>query len=177
MKNTTVLVHGVSGGVGWPTAQIALADGARVLGTASARHHARLKDQGIVPIAYGNGLLERVQQAAPEGIDGVVDTVGTDEAIDVSLQLVPQWRLIVSAAAFHRATDGIALIGFAPGVEADPGHEIRDAARLRLTALVEDGRLTVPIARTFSLDDVAAAHDLLAGGHAGGKVILKPPSE
>lgn len=174
VKGTTVLVHGVSGGVGWPTAQIALADGARVIGTASPRHHDTLRQRGIVPVSYGSGLLERVRQAAPDGIDAAIDTVGTDEAIDVSLALVHEPRLIVSAAAFGRSLDGITLIGFSPGVEADPGHEIRDTARLRLTALANDGKLTVKVALTFSLNDVARAHDLLAEGHAGGKVILTP---
>ncbi len=174
VKNTVVLIHGVAGGVGHIAAQIALADGARVIGTAHPRHHAALAERGVIPLAYGDGLLERVREAAPEGIDAAIDTVGTDEAIDVSLALVNERRLIVSAAGFHRVADGITLIGFAPGVDADAGDEIRDAARLRLTALVTDGLLDVTVARTFPLSEASAAHALVIEGHAGGKVVLVP---
>ncbi len=169
---TTVLIHGVSGGVGLTAAQIAVADGATVIGTASERHHEALRGYGVIPVAYGPGLVDRVRAAAPGGIDAAIDAVGTDEAVDASLELVPVPRLVVSAAAFGRAGDGIALIGEAPG--ADPGAGIRDAARLRLTALVEDGKLEVVVARTFPLAEAADAQELVAGEHAGGKVVLLP---
>ena len=169
---TTVLVHGVAGGVGLSAAQIALADGATVVGTAAERHHESLRARGIVPVAYGDGLAERVRQAAPGGVDAALDCVGTDEAVDVSLALVPVPRLVVTIAAFGRLGDGITGIGGGPG--ADPGTEIRDAARLRLTALVDDGALEVVVARTFPLEQAAEATKLLADGHAGGKVVLLP---
>ena len=174
VAGTTVLVHGVSGAVGLAAAQISLSDGATVVGTAREKHHEALRARGIIPVGYGAGLLDRVRKAAPSGVDGVVDAVGTDEAVDVSLALVRERRLIVSAAGFRRAADGITLIGFAPGVVADPGTRIRDAARLRLTALVDDGELEVVVAKTFELGGAARAHELLAGGHAGGKVVLVP---
>ena len=167
---TTVLVHGVSGGVGLSAAQIAVADGATVVGTAAERHHESLRARGIVPVAYGEGLAERVGEAAPGGVDAVFDCVGTDEAVDVSLALVAHPRLVVTIAAFGRAGEGIAVIG----AGADPGTEIRDAARLRLTALVDDGRLEVVVAKSFPLERAAEATALLAGGHAGGKVVLTP---
>lgn len=169
---TTVLVHGVSGGVGILAAQVARADGARVVGTASERHHEALRRYGVVPLTYGPGLAERVRGVAAGGVDAVVDAVGTDEAIDASLELVADRRRIVSAAAFGRAGDGITLIGGGPG--ADPGTEVRAAARLRLTAMVEAGTLEVVVARTFPLAEAAAALELLAGQHAGGKVVLVP---
>ena len=170
VDGTTVLVHGVSGGVGLTAAQIALADGATVVGTASERHHEDLRARGIVPVAYGDGLAGRVREAAPGGVDAALDCVGTDEAIDVSLALVPVPRLVVSIAAFARADEGITVIGAASG----PGTGIRDAARLRLTALVGDGALEVVVARTFALPEAAEATRLLADQHAGGKVVLLP---
>ncbi len=169
---TTVLIHGVSGGVGLTAAQIAIADGATVIGTASERHHESLRGYGIVPVAYGDGLLERVHDAAPDGIDAAFDCVGTDEAVDVSLAVVPVPRLVVTIAAFHRTGDGITALGGGPG--ADPGEEIRDAARLRLTGLGADGKLEVVVAKTFPLTEAAAATELLASEHAGGKVVLLP---
>lgn len=169
---TTVLVHGVSGGVGLTAAQIAVADGATVISTASERHHEMLRGHGITPVVYGDGLLERVREAAPGGIDGAFDCVGTDEAVDVSLALVAHPRPVVTIAAFGRGNDGITFIGGGPN--ADPGTEIRDSAGLRLTALVDDGKLEVVVAKTFPLAQAAEATGLLAGGHAGGKVVLVP---
>lgn len=174
VRDTTVLVHGASGNVGFAAAQVALADGARVIGTAQARHHDRLRALGVQPVAYGDGLLDRVRAVAPHGVDGVVDASGDDEAIDVSLQLVHERRLIVSLAAFHRAAEGITLVGFSPGVAADPGTEIRDAARLRVTALVDDQLLKVVVADTFPLARASDALGRLAAGDVGGKVVLLP---
>ncbi len=169
----TVLVHGVSGGVGLAAAQLALDRGATVVGTASRSRLEKLATFGITPVAYGDGLADRLRAARPDGIEVALDTVGTDEAVDVSLELVPDRSRIASIAAFGRATEeGIQLLGNGPG--ADPGAEIRSRARLVLTELAEQGRLDVVVARTFPLDEVAEAHRLVADGHAGGKVILLP---
>jgi NADPH:quinone reductase-like Zn-dependent oxidoreductase len=102
----------------------------------------------------------------------VIDAAGTDEAIDVSLQLVAEPRRIVSAVAFGRGDTGITLIGGGPG--ADPGTEIRARAWRRLLPAIEAGTLRVPVARIYPLAQTADAHRLVAGGHAGGKVVLLP---
>lgn len=171
-RGDTVLVHGASGGVGLAAAQIALDEGAIVVGTAGPRRHEALRGHGVVPVAYGPGLADRVREAAPDGVDAAIDAVGTDEAVDTSLQLVDARDRIVSIAAFSRADSGIALIGGGPG--ADPGTEIRDAARLQLIRRIDAGTLRVVVARTFPLAEAADAHRLVADGHAGGKVILLP---
>lgn len=155
---TTVLIHAVSGGVGLSAAQVAVADGATVVGTASHGHH--------------EGLLERVLRVAPGGIDTAIDCAGTDEAVNVSLALVDSPRQVVTIAAWHRLADGITGIGGRPGT--DVGTEIRDAARLRLTALVEDDALEVIVAKTYPLTQAGEATELLMGGHAGGKIVLIP---
>jgi NADPH:quinone reductase-like Zn-dependent oxidoreductase len=169
----TVLVHGVSGGVGLATAQLAADRGATVIGTASAHRHDQLRELGITPVEYGEGLVERVRAVATDGVDVALDTVGTDEAVDSSLELVEDHDRIATVAAFGRAGDaGIKLLGNGPG--ADPGTEIRNRARLVLTALVDRGLLRVVVARTFPLAEAAAAHELVMEGHAGGKVVLVP---
>ncbi len=169
----TVLVHGAAGGVGLMTAQLALLRGATVVGTASPRRHERLRDLGVVPVAYGDGLLARVRDAAPHGVDVALDTVGTDEAVDVSLALVRDRNRVASVAAFDRAgREGIRLLGSGPG--ADAGTEVRDRGRLVLTGLAEEGRLRVVVARSFALEDAAEAHRVVRAGHAGGKVVLVP---
>lgn len=169
----TVLVHGVSGGVGLITAQLAADRGATVIGTASAGRHDALREYGVTPVEYGEGLVGRVRALAPDGVDVALDTAGTDEAVDTSLALVQDHDRIATIAAFGRAEQaGITLLGNGPG--ADPGEEIRSRARLVLTALAERGLLRVVVARTFPLDEAADAHTLVAEGHAGGKVVLVP---
>ena len=169
----TVLVHGVAGGVGLAVAQLAIARGAAVVGTARADRHEVLRGYGIVPVEYGDGLADRVRDAAPTGVDVALDTVGTDEAVDVSLELVEDRQRIATVAAFGRAgQDGSQLLGSGPG--ADPGTELRSRGRLVIADLAERGRLTVVVARTFALDQAAGAVALVAEGHAGGKVVLVP---
>jgi NADPH2:quinone reductase len=169
----TVVIHGASGGVGLMAVQIAADLGATVIGTARPDQHGYLRSLGVEPVAYGDGLLERIVALAPNGVDAAVDTVGTDEAIDTSLALVADRSRIVTIAGFQRGFDvGIKVIGGRPG--ADPGTEIRAAARMELVRWAEAGRLTVLVARTYPLAEAAAAHRELAGGHAHGKIILVP---
>lgn len=169
----TVLVHGVSGGVGRLVAQLAILRGARVIGTASPRRHDELRALGIEPVAYGDGLTARVDAAAPGGVDAAIDTVGTDEALDVSLQLLTDPARFVTIVNFAAAlAAGGQAIGGGPG--ADPGREIRAAARLTLNDLLADGSLDVEVARTFPLAEAPAAYAFLDEGHAGGKVVLEP---
>jgi NADPH2:quinone reductase len=173
-EGETVLVHAAAGGVGLMAVQVAVARGARVIGTASERNHEYLRALGAEPTTYGAGLADRVRELAPDGVDAAVDCVGSDEAVDVSLELVADRKRIVSIAAFGRgAQAGITMIGGGPG--ADPGTELRNAARLQLTALVEQGKLEVR-AHLFALDDVAEAHRQGQSGHVTGKLVLVPPS-
>jgi len=168
-----VLVHGVAGGVGLTTAQLAVHRGATVIGTAAAHRHKALRELGITPVEYGAGLTDRVRAMAPEGVDVALDTVGTDEAVDTSLALVRDRDRIATVVSSARAEQtGIRLLGADPG--ADPGTEIRTHARLALTAMAERGLLRVVVARTFPLAKAAEAHSLVMAGHAGGKVVLVP---
>jgi NADPH:quinone reductase-like Zn-dependent oxidoreductase len=150
--------------------QLAAARGARVIGTASERNHDYLRGLGAEPTTYGDGLADRVRALAPGGVDAAVDCVGTREAVDVSLALVADRERIVSIAAWGYGSEaGIKLIGGGPG--ADPGTELRNAARLDLTAAVGRGELQVPT-QAFALDDVSEAHRTGIAGHATGKLAL-----
>jgi NADPH:quinone reductase-like Zn-dependent oxidoreductase len=171
-RGETVLVHGASGGVGLLVVQIAVAAGAKVIGTASEQRQSLVERYGATPLLYGPGLEERVQLAAPDGVDAVVDTAGTKEAVEVSLDLVPDRRRIVSILAFDRGDTGIKLIGGAPN--ADPGTEIRAGAWRKLSELARRGELEVVVSRTYPLAEAAAAHRFLAEGHPGGKLVLRP---
>lgn len=167
----TVVVHGASGGVGTMAVQLAVARGARVIGTASPGRHDFLRELGAVPVSYGAGLAERIRAVGP--VSAAIDTVGSDEAVDVSLELVADRDRIATIAAFGRAAAaGIKLLGGGPG--ADPGTAVRDAARLDLTRLVDQGVLRVFVERSYPLVDVAKAHQQLSAGHTRGKIVLVP---
>jgi NADPH:quinone reductase-like Zn-dependent oxidoreductase len=106
-------------------------------------------------------------------VDAAVDGVGTDEAVDVSVELVGDRDRVVTLAAQARgAALGVHRVGGAPG--ADPGTAIRDAARLQLTRLVDDGALRVVVAAVFPLDRAADAHRQGMQGHTHGKLVLVP---
>lgn len=169
----TVLVHGGAGGVGLMGVQLAVAREATVIATAAERNHALLRELGATPVVYGPGLAGRVRAAAPQGISAAVDFAGTDEALDVSLELVADRARIASIAGpSRRAEAGIKLLGYGPGQDA--GTEIRDTARGDLVHRAGSGALRVVIDTSFPLADAAKAHEAGIAGHAPGKLVLIP---
>ena len=169
----TVVIHGAAGGVGLIAVQLAVLAGARVIATASEGSHAYLRELGAEPVVYGEGLVERIRALTPNGVDATIDAVGSDEAVDASVALVPDHNRIVTIAAFQRAAErGLKAIGAGPG--GDPGTEIRAAARLELVRLAEAGQLQVRVAATFPLREAGNALRELSSGHAHGKIVLIP---
>jgi NADPH:quinone reductase-like Zn-dependent oxidoreductase len=160
----TVLVHAAAGGVGSLATQIAVAAGARVIGTASERNHDFLRSLGAEPVVYGEGLADRVRALAPDGVDAALDYVG-GEAVAVSKQVVVDG-------------DGsrIASIVDAEGVTRAGGHLVwvrPDAADLGVLAeLVNRGRLSVHIDRELPLAEAAEAWAASAAGRTRGKIVL-----
>lgn len=168
-KGETVLVHGAAGGVGTSVVQQAVLLGATVIGTAGERDFDAVRGFGATPVAYGTGLEERVRQAAPDGVHAAIDTVGVDEAVDVSLALVNDRRRIVSTAAFGRVKqDGFQVVG---GSVPRSG-PFRAAVRPSLLGLAAEGNLTVPIGQTFPFSDAPRAVEALRGKHPYGKLAL-----
>lgn len=167
----TIVLHGASGAVGVSVLQQARLRGIRVIGTASEERFDEVRRFGGIPVQYGGGLVDRVRDAAGEPIAAALDAVGTDEAVEASLELVADRRRIVTIAAFGRAeADGIlAIAGAMPA-----STRFRDEVRGELVALAQNGDLVVPMARTFALDQAPEALRLLATGHPGGKLALIP---
>ena len=164
----TVLIHGASGGVGLMAAQLAAARGARVIATASPARHDQLRGYGAHPVAYGRGLADRVRAIGT--VDAALDLVGTDEALDTSVELVTDRGRIATIVGFGRAAE----LGIAALTGADGGQAIRDGARPELLKLATEGKLEVTVDRVFSLGEAAEAHRYLQAGHAHGKVVLVP---
>ncbi|MBV9921818.1 MAG: zinc-binding dehydrogenase, partial [Pseudonocardia sp.] len=158
----TLLVNGAGGGVGVPIVQLARARGLRVIGTASPAKHALLTELGAVPVAYGDGVLERVRAAAPDGVDGVFDLVG-GEALRAVAGLVDPKRL--------------RSVADKPLVRELGGDEVpRERSTAVLTALVElvaAGELDPHVSEVYPFEEVSAAMRAVEGGHALGKVAVR----
>ena len=168
-EGQTVLLHGAAGAVGVSVLQQARILGVRVVGTASPPNFDVVRRFGGIPVEYGPGLLGRVRAAAPEGVTAALDTVGSDEAGDVSLALVADRNRVVTIAAAPRAkADGYVFIG-ASNLASGP---FRARARSRILKLAQDGDLVVPMAETFRFEDAPAAFAALTGPHPSGKLAL-----
>ncbi|MEV0440644.1 NADP-dependent oxidoreductase [Streptomyces spectabilis] len=156
-----VLVHAAAGGVGSFAVQLARHAGARVIGTASERNHAYLRELGAEPVTYGDGLAERVRALAPEGVDAAFDTIGGD-TLRVSAELLAPGGRLASVA------DGsvVGLGGQYCFVRPD-ADDLR-----RLTELVEQDVLTVHVDATFPLERAADAHRLSEQGRTRGKIVV-----
>ena len=162
----TVLVSAAAGGVGLFAAQLALADGATVIGTASEQNHPYLSSLGLIPVAYGPGLVDRLRVAAPGGIDAVIDNAGA-ETVDAAIELGVDPTRINSIVYFA----GVAKYGISTvGGGGKTAENLGDLARL-----VATGTVVMPIAATFPLSEVRAAYELLEARHLRGKVVLTLP--
>ncbi|MQA88114.1 MAG: zinc-binding dehydrogenase [Streptosporangiales bacterium] len=158
----TLLVHAAAGGVGTVAVQLARAWGAEVIGTASEANHEYLAGLGATPVAYGDGLVERVRAAAPGGVDAALDAVG-GQALRESLALV--WdRDRIATLVDHDLADELGV----RGVRARRSLEQLE----ELVALYEKGALRIAIRATFPLEGIVDAHRLVETGHGRGKVVV-----
>ncbi|MER5346862.1 NADP-dependent oxidoreductase [Streptomyces mirabilis] len=165
-KGETLLVHAAAGGVGTFAVQLAVARGARVIGTASESNHEQLRSLGAEPVTYGGGLVDRVRAIAPQGVDAVLDASGRGEIPD-SIELAGGPARVLTLVAFDAADTGIQVHMSAPGENG--AQALRD-----ILNLMEQGRLRVPIWRTFPLAEAADALQVSQAGHLGGKIVLLP---
>jgi NADPH:quinone reductase-like Zn-dependent oxidoreductase len=164
--NETLLIHAAAGGVGTFAVQLAVAHGARVIGTASERNFEYLRSISAEPVSYGDGLLERIRAVAPEGVDAVLDASGRGE-IPLSIELAGGPSRVLTLVAFDAADTGIQV--FAGGTGDERGPALRE-----IVSLIEQRALTVPIWRTYPLEETAAALDASSAGHLRGKIVVLP---
>ncbi|NQX34744.1 NADP-dependent oxidoreductase [Herbiconiux sp. VKM Ac-2851] len=172
----TLLVHGGSGAVGQAAIQFARDWGATVVATASARNLDRLRALGAIAVEYGEGLLERVQDAAPDGIDRVLDAAGTDEALDVSFAVVKH-RSHIGTIVVGAKADALGIrawMGGSPHPLTDQEQAWRREAYGVAADLIAEGRFEIEIAAVYPLAEAAAAQSALADGSLRGKLILDP---
>jgi NADPH:quinone reductase-like Zn-dependent oxidoreductase len=161
----TVLVNGAAGAVGIATVQLARERGAKVIGTASAGNHDYLRSFGAEATTYGDGLVERVRELAPDGVDRAIDDAGGG-ALPALVELTGGAEHVVTIADYQGAQEtGVAMTGGADSKRAW-------YALARVAALIEAGRFSLPVAQTFPLERIAEAHRLSEGGHVRGKLVL-----
>jgi NADPH:quinone reductase-like Zn-dependent oxidoreductase len=161
----TLLVSGAAGGVGSLVVQLARNAGAKVIGLASKRNHDWLREHGATPVAYGNGLADRIRAIAT--VDALVDTFGSGyvklavEELGVArerIDTIRDWDAV--------ETYGVKRDGNAVGAKREVLAE--------LAAEIAAGRLEVPIAATYPLERVRDAYTELERRHTRGKIVLVP---
>jgi NADPH:quinone reductase-like Zn-dependent oxidoreductase len=160
----TLLVNGASGSVGSAAVQRAVARGARVIGTAGPANHDYLRTLRAEPVAYGEGVVERVRALAPGGVDLALDVAGSG--------ILPQ-LIDLAGGAEHVLTVADFEGSRKYGVRFSTGEAGRAMYALtEIGDLVESGRFTLPVSRTFPLADIAEAHRLAEIGQVRGKLVL-----
>jgi NADPH:quinone reductase-like Zn-dependent oxidoreductase len=164
VAGTTVLINGASGSVGGAATQLAVLRGARVIGTASPANHAYVQSLGAEPVAYGDGLADRVRALAPDGVDLSLDVAGNGILPEL-VELAGSVDHVITVADFLGAKEH--------GVRFSRGEDGRAVDSLVTVGdLIEAGQFTLPVAQTFPLAEVAEAHRVSEKGHAHGKLIL-----
>jgi NADPH:quinone reductase-like Zn-dependent oxidoreductase len=163
----TVVISGAAGGVGSIAVQLARHTGATVIGLASEANHEWLAAHGAIPVTYGEGVADRIRAAADGGkIDAFIDTFGADYVeMALDLGVVPER---IDTITDHRATEKY-------GVKTDGNSAAGNAQVIaELAALIGAGRLEIPIAATYPLEEVRDAFRELERGHTRGKIVLRP---
>ncbi len=163
-SGSTLLINGASGSVGSAAVQLAVARGARVIGTASPANHDYLRSLRAEPVAYGEGLAGRVRALAPDGVDAALDVAGSGVLPEL-IELAGGPEHVVTIADFGGAREH--GVRFSSG---DAGRAVHALAEIG--ELIESGRFSLPVARTFPLAEIGQAHRAGEDGHLRGKLVL-----
>jgi NADPH:quinone reductase-like Zn-dependent oxidoreductase len=162
----TIVIDSASGGVGAAAVQLAVARGARVIGTASERNHEFLRSLGAEPTTYGPGLTDRVRALAPDGVDCGFDTAGQGGVREL-IELTGDPGKVATIADFGAGSLGVIVTGGA-------GAERAAEALPEVAELIAAGRFHLPVQQTFRFTEAAEAHRVSEGGHVRGKLVLVP---
>jgi NADPH:quinone reductase-like Zn-dependent oxidoreductase len=165
-KGDILVVSGAAGGVGSVVVQLAVNMGARVIGIASEANHGWLTKHGVIPVSYGMDLAARIKTAAGRHVDAFIDCYGQGY-VDLALQLGVATDRIDTIIDFEAAKKyKVKTDGNSAGAKAEVLAE--------LASLVDKGRLEIPIAGVYPLDQVRKAYEELEKRHTHGKIVLVP---
>jgi NADPH:quinone reductase-like Zn-dependent oxidoreductase len=160
-----IFIDGGAGGVGAVAVQMAVGRGARVIASASEANHGYLREIGAVPVLYGEGVADRVREAAGGSVDAVLDVAGKTPA-DELISLVTEPGQVVSIANFAAAEAGARVTG--GGADSRPTEAMAEVAEL-----LEQNKLVIKV-QTFPFDRATEAYRISQGGHVRGKLVLIP---
>ena len=164
-EGTTLFIDGGSGGVGATASQIAKARGATVIASASEANQDYLREIGVIPVVYGEVMVERVRALKVDKIDAVLDAVGKSPIEDL-ISLAPEPSQVVTIANFGAAASGARVAGSGP--DSQPVKALTEAAEL-----LEQSKLVIKF-QTFPFERAAEAYQISQDGHARGKLVLVP---
>jgi len=156
----TVLIHGGAGGVGSLGIQIAVALGASVIATASEKNHDFLRSLGAEPVAYGEGLADRVRALRPDGVEVVADFVGGN--LETTLAVLAENGRHASIADSDVEEHGGQWMWVTP-----VGSDLQE-----LADMADRGKLRVEVAEVFPLEKAADAFRSNMEGHTRGKIVV-----
>jgi NADPH2:quinone reductase len=165
-RGETVAVSAAAGGVGSVVVQLLALEGASVLAIASPANHAWLSARGAIPVAYGDGLAERLQAAAPAGIDAFIDLFGP-EYVDLAVELGIDPSRIETIISREKAKE----VG---AKNEGSGNASTTEVLSKIAQLVAFGQIEIPIAATYPLEQVRDAFAELEERHTHGKIVLLP---
>jgi NADPH:quinone reductase-like Zn-dependent oxidoreductase len=163
----TVVVSGAAGGVGSLAVQLAVLAGATVIGLAGESNHQWLLEHGVIPVAYGDGVVDRIREVTDGHVDAFIDTFGGGY-----VQLAVE-ELGVTPDRIDTIIDWDAAQRYGAKTEASAAGASADVLA-ELARLIDEGRLEVPIAKVYALDDVRDAYRELEQRHTRGKIVLEP---
>lgn len=164
----TVAIVGAAGAVGGYAVQLAKAAGHRVIADAAPRDRALVTRLGAdVVVPRGDTFVEHVLEAAPNGVDGLLDTAGI--AKQVAAVVRDNGRIVISAPGAETADER----GIVTERTFVPDYADNHAALETLRVLAEDGRLTLRVAETFPFKDAIEAHRTLERGGLRGRIVLR----
>jgi NADPH:quinone reductase-like Zn-dependent oxidoreductase len=165
-EGDVVAVSGAAGGVGHLAVQLAKREGATVIGLASEGHHDWLREHGVVPVEYGDGVGDRIKEAGGGRVDAFIDTFGNGY-VDLAIELGVKPERIDTIRDWDTAKRvGAKMDGNAVGAHAEVLAELADQ--------IAAGELEVPIARVYPLSEVREAYRELEQRHTLGKLVLVP---
>ena len=180
----TLLVNGAGTVIGFAAVQIALLRGARVIATAGQTHAKQLAALGAEVTAYGDGMVERVRALAGGAPDLIFDTAPTNMNPGIARPggVLPDLveiaggdpKRIVTCGDFANAAKLGVRIGLGEAGTGPDGAIMRWDVLAGFAKLAAEGRFTIPIARTFPLEDWREALDISQSGRAHGKLVLLP---
>ena len=167
-KDQTVLIIGASGGVGTFAIQLAKAKGAKVIGVASEKNHAYMKELGADhTIDYkDNHIGEATKELFPEGVDLIFDCTSGESLQQSLVALKPSGKLV---SILNQGNDLPADIDF-QFVFVEPNARQLD----HLRELAEAGKLKVHVSKTYSLNEAAEALKQIQSLHTTGKIVVVP---